>query len=98
VKEQVPPQRGFTIVTSILPGHTAELSELLDAIGGDIKGNAHIPFVDLDRLHYSSMIVVEDGSSHPYLLFEGSIDGEVGEFLRDLAVRAAPGQIGRAHV
>ncbi len=91
MKERVPPQRGFTIVTRIVPGHTDELAALLDAIGGDIEGNPHIPFVDLERLHYSSMIVVEDGSSEPYLLFEGSIDGEVGDFLRDLVSRAAPG-------
>jgi hypothetical protein len=91
VRARVPPQRGFTIVTRIVPGHTAELSELLDSIGGNIKGNPHIPFVDLDRLHYSSMIVIEDGTTDPYLLFEGSIDGEVRDFLRDLVARAAPG-------
>ena len=91
MRDRVPPQRGFTVVTRIVPGRTDELSKLLDAIGGDIKDNPHIPFVDLDRLHYSSMIVVDDGSSDPYLLFEGSIDGEVRDFLRDLVSRAAPG-------
>ncbi|HEX2047088.1 MAG TPA: hypothetical protein VHF27_04940 [Acidimicrobiales bacterium] len=91
MSDRVPPQRGFTIVTRIVPDHTAELAELLDSIGGDITRNPHIPFVDLDRLHYSSMIVIEDGRTDPYLLFEGSIDGEVHEFLRDLVTRAAAG-------
>ena len=91
MKDRVTPQRGFTIVTRIVPGHTGELETLLDGIGIDIKGNPHIPFVELDRLHYSSMIVVDDGLSDPYLLFEGSIDGEVADFLRDLVARAAPG-------
>lgn len=91
MRTPVPPQRGFTIVTRIVPGHADELAALLDTIGGDIKGNPHIPFVDLDRLHYSSMIVVDDGSSDPYLLFEGSIDGEVRAFLRGLVAKAAPG-------
>lgn len=85
------PQRGFTIVTRVVPGHAAELAALLDTIGGDIKRNVHIPFVDLQLLHYSSMILVEDGASAPYLLFEGSIDGEVATFLADLVARAAPG-------
>jgi hypothetical protein len=74
-----------------VPGHTGELSDLLDTIGENIKGNPQVPFVDLERLHYSSMIVVEDGRSDPYLLFEGSIDGEVRDFFGDLVGRAAPG-------
>jgi hypothetical protein len=96
MKEGVPPQRGFTIVTRIVPGQTADLAALLDAIGDDVEDNPHIPFVDLECLHYSSMIVIEDGSSEPYLLFEGSIDGEVDDFLRDLVSRAAPG-LGRIY-
>ena len=91
MKERVLPQRGFTIVTRIVPGHTSQLTDVLDTIGETIKGNPHIPFVRLDRLHYSSMIVVDDGSSDPYLLFEGSIDGEVRDFVRDLVDQAAPG-------
>jgi len=87
----VPPQRGFTIVTRVADGHVADLTELLDAIGGNIKRNPHIPFVDLDGLHYSAMIVVEDDPGGPYLLFEGSIDGEVEGFLRGLIAGAADG-------
>ena len=85
------PQRGFTIVTRVVDGHVADLTALLDAIGGDIRDNSYIPFVDLDRLHYSSMIVVEDDPGGPYLLFEGSIDGEVTDFLRGLVAKAAGG-------
>ncbi len=84
-------QRAFTIQTPIAGERVADLCRLLDRIGDDIKGNPHIPFTSLDRLHYASFVVVDIEPEAPYLLFEGNIDGPVADFVRDLIARAGPG-------
>jgi len=87
------PQRAFTVQTRIVKESMADLCALLDGIGDDIKGNPHIPFPTLDRLHYASFVVVDADPDDPYLLFEGNVDGPVREFLRDLMTRAGPGLV-----
>jgi len=83
-------QNPFTVQTRITRERVGDLCALLDGIGDDIKGNPHIPFLTLDRLHYASFVVVDADADDPYLLFEGNVDGPVDDFLRQL-VRAAPG-------
>lgn len=83
-------QNPFTVQTRIVKERMADLCVLLDGIGEDIKGNPHIPFLSLDRLHYASFVVVDADPDDPYLIFEGNVDGPVPDFLRHL-VRAGPG-------
>jgi len=85
------PQSAFTVQTRIVKDRMADLCALLDSIGDDIKGNPHLPFTSLDRLHYASFVVIDADPDDPYLLFEGNVDGPVRDFLDDLMSRARPG-------
>ena len=77
-------QSAFTLLTPVTAGRVAALERLLDEIGDDIKGNPHLRFSRLERLHYASLFVVADGPPGPWLVFEGNVDGPTDAFLASL--------------
>lgn len=85
-------QSAFTIATPIKLGQVDQLDSLLDGIGDDIDHNPHLRFEKLDGLHYASFVTVAEHGIDPYLLFEGSVDGSSGAFLKQL-INKAPGAV-----
>lgn len=81
-------QSAFTILTYVKAEETGDLARLLTEIGDDIHGNPHVRFAELDDLHYASLFVAADGTSAPYLVFEGNIDGRPHDFLNTLLEKA----------
>ena len=93
------PQRNgnaLTLVVPIIAGHEAELSELLSAIGNDIKHNPHVPFQQLSLVHFMRWVVLPAASDAPssgaaQLAMESNHDGSAGEHLSELVERAPAG-------
>lgn len=84
----------MTFVTRVKPERVDELRALLKEIGDDPEHNAHLPFRDLNSLHFSSLVLhdsAEQKSYGPRLVFENNFDGPLGSFLDELHRVAAPG-------
>ena len=77
-------QSAFTILTPVDSEQVGDLVRLLNEIGDDIDENPHLRFDDLHDLHYASFFVVEDDADHPFLVFEGNVDGSPNAFLEQL--------------
>jgi hypothetical protein len=103
------PQANFMVLAAIDPARLAELTVLLDSMndgpGQTNPNNALIPFAQLDALHFSRFVILNDGTlndvrayggepapTYPlYLAFTGDIDGEVDRFYEELVRRAGDG-------
>lgn len=84
-------QSAFTVLTSIRPGETENLTRLLDEIGADVTGNPHLRFGDFDDLHYASLFVIGARAGRPFLVFEGNVDGRPSAFFEKLVRSAGAG-------
>jgi hypothetical protein len=84
-------QYGATILKKIVPGRLGPLKALLQSIGDDIDGNAHVPFARLTSAHFMSWFIVEGGASGPLLFLELNVDGPIEPFLNDLVAKAGAG-------
>jgi hypothetical protein len=76
-------QSAFTVLTPVLPGHDAALSDLLRSIGDAVVDDRQLGLSTLDRLHYASFSIVP-GDEGPLLVFEGNVDGSPSAFLEQL--------------
>jgi hypothetical protein len=84
------PQTAFTILTRVLPGHEAALSDFLRRIGDAITDDRKLGLSTLDHLHYASFSIVP-GHDGPLLVFEGNIDGSTPAFLERLIATSTGG-------
>ena len=102
------PQSNFMVLAPIAAGHVEPLRELLASMntspGVADPFNALVPFGQLDRLHFSRLVVLEDLTldditvyglprvDYPtYLAFLCDCDGPAGSFQADLVARAEIG-------
>jgi len=102
------PQSEFMVLARINPARETDLRALLDSMneapGRVNPDNALIPFVRLNRLHFSRLVILDDKTTgdvrayglaphiYPlYLAFLGDIDDDVDSFLRELAGIASSG-------
>ena len=85
-------QHGATIVKTIAADRLDALKSLLQSIGNDIEGNSHVPFAQLNTVHFMSWFIVEpENPVPPQLFLEINVDGPVEEFIDELVARAGPG-------
>jgi hypothetical protein len=85
----------LTFIARVDPTKLASLEALLQKIQ-DFNPTGHhpvLPFADLKRLHFGSMVIFKDPDSNydPTLVFENNFDGELDAYLDDLLERAAAG-------
>lgn len=103
------PQANFMVLAAIDPARLAELTALLKSMneepGRTNPNNALIPFAQFDALHFSRLVILDDGTlndtrayggepapTYPlYLAFVGDIDGNVDRFYKELVRRAGGG-------
>jgi len=103
------PQANFMVLAAIDPARLAELTALLismnDEPGRTNPHNTLIPFAQFDTLHFSRLVILNDGTlndvrayggepapTYPlYLAFVGDIDGDVDRFYEELVRRAGDG-------
>jgi hypothetical protein len=57
----------------------------------DVEHNSIIPFAELKRLHFASLVLNYDAAYGAYLVFENNFDGELDPYLEDLYAHAAAG-------
>jgi hypothetical protein len=87
---------GLTSFFPIKPGHTDELEAHLDALVPDESPLGRLPQLHMSRLHiirglvYQGPPQVPETLDNDYLIFTVSIDGDIDEFLRDLASVLGP--------
>jgi hypothetical protein len=82
----------LTILTRVKPDKVAELSEFLEKdIAGDLLNNPHVPFPLLTRLHFASLVINEEATYGPYLVFENNFDGPLEAYLDELYSHASQG-------
>jgi hypothetical protein len=84
-------QSAFTVVTPVLPGQDAALSDLLRRIGDDVVRDTQLGLGGFDRLHYASFSVVPAAAGGHSLVFEGNVDGASAAFLERLLATSGPG-------
>ncbi|MEM7036233.1 MAG: hypothetical protein AAF570_04570, partial [Bacteroidota bacterium] len=89
-------QHGFTIITPVLPGQTAELTTLLNKIGNDIGDNGIIDFYALTTVHFLRWAVLPGekvrGTMIPdQLVLSTNFDGSKQAHLEELATKAGEG-------
>jgi hypothetical protein len=84
-------QNPITVITAIKPESLQTLTEYLQPIGKNIKGNGVIQFSHYQQLHYCSFFIIP--RNHPsyshkadadLLVFEANIDGAVSDFIHAL--------------
>ena len=102
------PQAHFMILAEVMPTREATLRHLLASMNdgpGRVKaGNALIPFVQFETLHFARLLILDDLTTEDvrlynlpvqtyplYLVFLGDIDGTEQDFLHELAQRAPAG-------
>lgn len=83
----------LTLVVPIIAGREAALSELLSAIGNDVRHNPHVPFRELTLVHFMRWVVLPAPSSggSASLAMESNHDGTAREHLIELLAHAAAG-------
>jgi hypothetical protein len=103
------PQANFMVLAAIDPARLAELTALLESMndepGRTNPDNSLIPFAQFETLHFSRLVILNDGTlndvrayggepapTYPlYLALVGDIDGEVDRFFDELLRRAEDG-------
>lgn len=103
------PQANFMVLAAINPASLAKLTALLESMiegeGRTNSNNALIPFAQFEALHFSRLVILNDGTLNDvrayggepapiyplYLAFVGDIDGDVHRFFDELARRAGDG-------
>ncbi|HEX8144164.1 MAG TPA: hypothetical protein VF553_16300 [Pyrinomonadaceae bacterium] len=81
----------LTFITKVEPARVGELRALLKEIADNLLDNPYIPFPSLKLLHFASLVLSEDESYGPYLVFENNFDGPLDPYLADLYEHAADG-------
>jgi hypothetical protein len=80
---------GLTLLTPILPGHTAALAEALAAL----QQEEHDPFAEVGRTHFARLVIIDRFPTEPpggttmpppHLLLSCVIDGHPDSYLRSL--------------
>ena len=91
-------QGALTIVTPVDPERVEDLSAFLTEIGDDVARNGHVPFVDLETVHFARWVILPARESEtggaPYpaqLVYSCSHDGTAEEHLAELLGKAGPG-------
>ena len=84
-------QNAIMVIADVEPAKTEKLVSLLQRIGDDIKGNSHIPFDEIEKLHFCSFFVAGELSERPQLIFEANVDGEAHAFFLQLVKHSASG-------
>lgn len=81
----------MTFITKV--ERVEELAAILEEIARapDFPVNPHLPFGDLKRLHFASLVLRKDDSFGAYLIFENNFDGDLEDYLEDLYAQAAAG-------
>jgi len=84
-------QHAFMVVTTIEPGHTAPLEELLKKmVEGDVEDNPWVPFKLLKTIHFARWFILpesEDLKGHlisDQLILSTNFDGPLDEHLAEL--------------
>jgi hypothetical protein len=81
----------LTFITKVNPDRVSDLRTLLDGMGADGQHNPHIPFSDLQPLHFASLVLHHDPSYGAYFVFENNFDGSLDPYLEDLYAHASEG-------
>src|SRR6266478_2846364 len=81
----------LTMITQVDPSRVKELRDLLTSMGQDVEKNSYIPFTALKLLHFASLVLHEDATYGPYLVFENNFDGPLDDYLTDLYAHASEG-------
>jgi len=81
---------GLTVVASVEPSRLNDLRGLLEEIGRDPAGNPHVPFGQVDGVHYARLLLLEptndlSGRAIPAeLIFMADFDAPLDAGLEDL--------------
>jgi len=81
---------GLTVVASVEPSRLNDLRGLLEEIGRDPAGNPHVPFGQVDGVHYARLLLLEptndlSGRAIPEeLIFMADFDAPLDAGLEDL--------------
>jgi len=81
----------LTFIAKVNPARVSDLKALLESMGNDVERNALIPFPKLRLLHFASLVVSEEPSYEPCLVFENNFDGPLDLYLEDLYAHASEG-------
>jgi len=81
----------LTFVAKVDPARLEDLNRILAEVAEDVAGNSHVPFGELTRVHFASLVVFPDDRYGPYLVFENNFDGPLDPYLDELIERAGAG-------
>ena len=79
----------FTFQTKIDPAKVATLTAYLDEIHAQLLSHPELPFPQLTKVHFASLVIVPDDRYGAYLVFENNIDGTVDAYIEQLCDVAA---------
>ncbi len=81
-------QNALTVVTKVRTTHLAELRTLLARIGQEVR-QGRGPFSAIPTIHFACWVIIDNDPNYPpRLAFETSYDGDMDQFIRDLAAQA----------
>ena len=81
----------MTVITDVAPGRSDQLLGVLEKISADPAGNPLLPLATLPGLHFASLMVFDDETHGPKLLFEADVDGSARRWLATLVAEVPEG-------
>ena len=82
----------FTFMAPLVPARQAPLEAYLDEIRLAVPHHPDLPFADLRKIHFASIVIVPGDAAFPaYLVFENNIDGTIPAYVAQLCSQAATG-------
>jgi hypothetical protein len=80
----------LTFLTKVQPDKASALRALLGDIANSLLEPC-LPFSSLKRLHFASLVLNEDATYGPYLVFENNFDGPLEAYLEELYRHSSEG-------
>src|SRR5258708_7296587 len=81
-------QNALTVILNVIPDQKQALKDLLQSIGGDIKGNSYIRYCDIKTIHFSRFVMIEAGKRLLFTTtYDGAFENHIAEIL-DVAPQA----------
>ncbi len=80
----------LTAVTPILPGHRAQLRQVLAGLAQRIGSGGPTPLDEIGTVHFARWAVLPAGDDAGSLLFTSNFDGPWENYIADFAAKSAP--------
>ncbi len=80
----------LTAVTPIIPGHRAQLQQVLAGLAQRIGSGSPTPLDEIGTVHFARWAVLPTGDDAGSLLFTSNFDGPWENYIEDFAAKSAP--------